>query len=71
MLALIAVFTYLPGKAKARAADSGGISGQGLMDHLLPYYLPSSLPGPAGYGQGGEAFLCPFLWSLSLPGAQG
>lgn len=57
MLALITVFTYLPGKARARAADSGGISGQGLMDHLLSCYLPSSLPGPAGCGRGGEAFL--------------
>lgn len=40
------------------------------MDHLLPYYLPSSLPGLAGCGRGREAFLCPLLWPLSPPGAR-
>ena len=41
------------------------------MDHLLPYYLPSNLPGLAGCGRGREAFLCPLMWPLSPPGAWG
>ena len=41
------------------------------MDHLLPYYLPSNLPGLAGCGRGREAFLCPLVWPLSPPEAWG